>query len=225
MTDQPCPKTVAIIEDDIGIRDSIAEVLEDEGYRVVAADHGLDALDRLAREPEVPCVILLDFSRLVAGRVELSFEPIDLSAVLREVAQRFGDEAQKNKVRLELEAPRTLVGHWDASTLDQIITNLVSNAIKYGREHPVEIWAEEEGGTAKVVVRDHGIGIAAEDQERIFGRFERAVSSRNYGGFGLGLWIAQRGAESMGGHISVESALGQGAAFKLVLPTAPKEQP
>lgn len=60
MTDQPCPKTVAIIEDDIGIRDSIAEVLQDEGYRVVAADHGRDALDRLEREPAVPCVILLD---------------------------------------------------------------------------------------------------------------------------------------------------------------------
>jgi signal transduction histidine kinase len=168
---------------------------------------------------------LLDFSRLVAGRLELTFETIDLSDVLREVAQRFGDEAQKNKVRLELAAPRTLVGHWDASTLDQIVTNLVSNAIKYGREHPVEIWAEEAEGTAKVLVRDHGIGIDPEDQERIFGRFERAVSSRNYGGFGLGLWIAQRGAASMGGHISVESAPGQGAAFTLLLPTAQKEQP
>jgi signal transduction histidine kinase len=161
---------------------------------------------------------LLDFSRMVADRVELSFEELDLAEVLREVGQRFAEEAQRSKVRLELDAPPTLMGRWDANTIDQIITNLVSNAIKYGREHPVEIAAAKEGGSARVVVRDHGIGIAVEDQKRIFGRFERAVSSRNYGGFGLGLWIAQRGAESMGGRISVVSTPGEGAAFTLVLP-------
>jgi signal transduction histidine kinase len=107
--------------------------------------------------------------------------------------------------------------------LEQSISNLISNAIKYGRRKPVIILAvEEEGGVARVAVRDHGIGIAREDQERIFGRFERAVSARNYGGFGLGLWIAHRGVENLGGRISVESEPGQGATFVIELPVARK---
>jgi two-component system OmpR family sensor kinase len=160
----------------------------------------------------------------VAGRIELSFEPIDFCAVVREIAERFADEAQRNKVRLDVDAPGPLIGQWDANALDQIITNIVSNAIKYGRENPVEIWAGQRDGLATLVVRDHGIGIAPEDQERVFGRFERAVSSRNYGGFGLGLWIAQQGAEAMGGRISVKSSLGQGAEFTLELPVERRER-
>jgi signal transduction histidine kinase len=185
--------------------------------RLQGAMHQVDRQTKMINQ-------LLDFSRMVADRVELSFEELDLAEVLREVGQRFAEEAQRSKVRLELDAPPNLMGRWDANTIDQIITNLVSNAIKYGREHPVEITAAKEGGSARVVVRDHGIGIAVEDQKRIFGRFERAVSSRNYGGFGLGLWIAQRGAESMGGRISVVSTAGQGAAFTLVLPIERKEE-
>jgi PAS domain S-box-containing protein len=168
---------------------------------------------------------LLDFSRLVAGRVELTLEEIDLAVLLQEVAQRFMDEAHRNKVQLVVATPPTLMGHWDLNVLDQIFTNLVSNAVKYGREHPVEITLAREGASAKVVVRDHGIGIAPADQERIFDRFERAVSSRNYGGFGLGLWITRRGVENLGGTITVKSAPGQGATFTIELPIEGKPKP
>ncbi len=113
-----------------------------------------------------------------------------------------------------------LVGHWDRIRLEQVITNLLSNAFKYGAHRPVEVRVSREGGFARLCVRDHGIGIAPEDQARIFQRFERAVSERHYGGFGLGLWIVRQIVESLHGDIRVESQPGQGATFIVRLPLA-----
>ena len=101
------------------------------------------------------------------------------------------------------------------------MTNLVGNAIKYGKGAPIEVRVKRVGDLASVIVADHGIGIAAEDQPRIFQRFERAVSSRKFGGLGLGLWITSQLVEAHRGTIEVASEPGKGATFTVTLPLSP----
>jgi signal transduction histidine kinase len=100
------------------------------------------------------------------------------------------------------------------------VTNLLSNAIKFGPGKPIEVFVGAERGVARLVVRDHGIGVAPEERDRIFGRFERAVSERHYGGLGLGLYISRRIVEVHGGSIRYDSRPGDGAAFTVELPCA-----
>src|SRR5581483_10208522 len=128
-------------------------------------------------------------SRIGAGRLELQLEAVDLVEVVGDVLARLRDEAARQNVALRLDGPESVVGTWDRSRVDQIVTNLVTNAIKYGQGKPVDILLGRDGDCAEIRVVDRGIGVAAEQQERIFGKFERAASQRNYGGLGLGLWI------------------------------------
>jgi signal transduction histidine kinase len=109
--------------------------------------------------------------------------------------------------------------------VEQILSNLVSNAIKYGRGKPIEVDTSVEDGAAHVTVSDHGIGIPEEAVSRIFGRFERAASPRHFGGLGLGLFIARQFAEAHGGGISVRSQPGAGSSFTVVLPLEPRSWP
>jgi signal transduction histidine kinase len=163
---------------------------------------------------------LLDLSRLGRDRLELELEDVDLAELVREVVGRFADEAAHAgcEVRLALEPAR---GSWDRFRLDQVVTNLVANALKYGAGRPVTIAVGAAGDRARLEVRDEGIGIAPEAQVRIFERYERAVSEKNYGGFGLGLWIVRRIVEALGGEVRVESAVGRGATFLVELPRSP----
>jgi signal transduction histidine kinase len=164
---------------------------------------------------------LLDISRLSVGKLRLEPEDVDFSALLADVLGRFSDQLRRSGCEIALEAPATLVGRWDRFRLDQIITNLVSNAMKYGPGKPIEISLDgSDAGAALLVIRDHGIGIAPSDQDRIFQRFERAVSERHYGGLGLGLWITRQVVEAMGGSIGVSSRVGEGATFTVKLPRA-----
>ena len=103
------------------------------------------------------------------------------------------------------------------------MTNLVSNAIKFGPGKPVEVTVTVEDEVGIVEVTDHGIGIKPEDQVRIFERFERAVSMRHFGGLGLGLWIVRQIVEALGGTISVESQPGDGSRFTVKLPMRPAD--
>jgi signal transduction histidine kinase len=107
--------------------------------------------------------------------------------------------------------------------LEQILTNLLSNAAKYGQGKPIDVSIEGDEGEYLIRVRDRGIGIAPEDQQRIFERFERAVSERHYGGLGLGLWISRRIAMRLGGTLTVRSRPGEGSIFELRLPRFPSE--
>jgi PAS domain S-box-containing protein len=161
---------------------------------------------------------LLDVSRIAAGRLELHVEAVDLAQVVNEVGLRFSDEAARAGSTLRVHAPSAVVGRWDRNRLDQVVTNLVSNAIKYGDCKPIDVSVESGDDTAVVSIRDRGLGIAPHDQERIFGRFERAASSRHYGGIGLGLWIVKQIIDALGGTVTVESTPGNGSTFKVALP-------
>ncbi|HYG70393.1 MAG TPA: HAMP domain-containing sensor histidine kinase, partial [Anaeromyxobacteraceae bacterium] len=164
---------------------------------------------------------LLDLSRIAAGRLEIELEQVNLAALVRDVAARFEEEAERAGCRLVLDLEEGIAGMWDALRLDEVLTNLLSNAIKYGPGRPVEVRTRRAGDdVALVSVRDHGIGISEADQRRIFERFERAVSKRNYGGFGLGLWISRQIVHALGGEVHVVSAPGEGSTFTVELRNA-----
>jgi PAS domain S-box-containing protein len=166
---------------------------------------------------------LLDVSRVAEGRLRLELGEVDLSQVVQEVLERFQEEAQRTGTRLEVRSTGAVVGRWDRARLEQVVTNLVSNALKYGAGSPVEVSVRSSGAMALLEVRDEGIGIAPGDLERIFGKFERAVSVRKYGGFGVGLYIVRQLVEALGGAVDVESTPGKGTTFQVVLPLAGPE--
>jgi PAS domain S-box-containing protein len=163
---------------------------------------------------------LLDITQITSGRLVVQREEVDLSAVVREAAERWRDTLARASCALRVRVGDSIHGHWDRMRLEQIIDNLVSNAMKYGAGNPVEVVAEADEATVHIVVRDEGIGIAPESQRRIFERFERAVSARHFGGFGLGLWIVRNIVEAFGGEIRVASEPGHGSTFDVVLPRA-----
>jgi signal transduction histidine kinase len=119
---------------------------------------------------------------------------------------------------LELSADTPVVGYFDKRRIEQVTTVLLTNAMKYGANRPIRASVTTEGERARLTIRDFGIGIAREDQERIFERFARAVSVTHYGGLGLGLYIARRVVEAHHGTIRVESTPGAGATFVVDLP-------
>jgi PAS domain S-box-containing protein len=161
---------------------------------------------------------LLDVSHLTMGRLGLLPETVDLVGVVGDVIDRFQPIARDANCAMAVTGPEQLVGQWDRARVDQIMSNLLSNAVKYGRGQPVEVAVDSRDGVATLVVRDRGVGIAESDHARIFERFERAVGAHNYGGFGLGLWIARELVQAHGGTISVESAPDHGASFTVTLP-------
>jgi len=160
---------------------------------------------------------ILDVSRINAGRLALDRERMHLDAVVREVMDRFADLAAESQCAIVLRL-ESVEGVWDRVRLEQVITNLIGNALKYGKGKPVELETARDGSSAILRVIDNGIGIEAEDQKKIFERFERARGTREYGGFGLGLWISRSIVEAMGGQISVQSTPRKGSTFTVTLP-------
>lgn len=163
---------------------------------------------------------LLDVSRLSTGRIDLQPEPMDLSEIVREVIEGFDAELAVARCRLTLSTRGTTTGSWDRLRVEQVIRNLLSNAIRFGAGRPIEVTVDADPEFVRVAVRDHGIGIAPEQQARIFERFERGAGQRS-GGFGIGLWIVRNICVAMGGTVSVDSAVGEGACFTVILPRRP----
>jgi PAS domain S-box-containing protein len=161
---------------------------------------------------------LLDVSRITSGRLVLHPETVDLAALVREEVERSRPEAERAGCELRLQVSGPVESRWDRLRLEQVLSNLLSNALKYGAGRPVEVVLSASDTCAVLRVRDEGIGIDPAVQSRIFERFERAVSDRHYGGLGMGLWIAREIVHAMGGSIHVESAPEQGATFIVELP-------
>lgn len=163
---------------------------------------------------------LLDVSRLMTGRLTLEREPFDLVEMVRDVVERLNEEARRAGCRLVVHAGGPVRGNWDRLRLEQVLTNLVSNALKYAPRTDVEITVGTDGPWATLAVYDRGIGIAPEDIARIFAPFERAVPRRHYGGLGLGLYIARQIVEAHGGTIDVAARPGEGSTFTVRVPAA-----
>ncbi|HXM79876.1 MAG TPA: GAF domain-containing sensor histidine kinase [Thermoanaerobaculia bacterium] len=161
---------------------------------------------------------LLDISRITAGRMDLRIEEVDFAGVVRETVARLEDSLARAGCTLTLEVSDPQRGEWDKLRLEQIVTNLMSNAMKYGAGRPIEVSLSGTPDSVRLEVADFGIGIAPESQSRIFGRFERAVSERNYGGLGLGLWIVRQIVDALAGTVTVQSAAGKGSRFAVELP-------
>lgn len=179
--------------------------------KLLLAARQIHRLDRLVTE-------LLEISRIAARRFRLEREPCDLAEVARDAASRLVANAERAGSTMTVHADEGIDGLWDRSRIEQIVTNLLTNAIKFGAGAPIELTVDRDGEAARIVVRDRGIGIAAPDVERIFQPFERAVPARAYGGLGLGLFIVRQIVEAHGGTIAVTSEPPRGSTFTVRLP-------
>jgi PAS domain S-box-containing protein len=184
--------------------------------RLVKADRQAQQLAQLVDR-------LLDVSRLSSAGVHLEFGEVDLAEVAREVAARFEDPAAQVGCSLELSLDDAVPIRGDRARLDQVISNLLANALKYAPGSPVRISVRRRRDLVELVVEDGGPGIPPEHQKRIFDQYERAVSS-NVPGLGLGLWIVRRIVAAHGGTITVSSSPGAGARFTVVLPAETRRQ-
>lgn len=167
---------------------------------------------------------LLDVSHLTAGRITIENQQVDFGAIVRSVVRRFQEQRASEHHVIDVDAPSAM-GQWDELRLEQLVTNLLDNAIKFGCRKAVCISLRSFADKAQLTVEDHGIGIAPENHARIFRRFERAVSPRNYSGLGLGLYVCHIICEAMGGTITVRSAPNSGSIFTVELPTSPSLAP
>jgi two-component system sensor kinase FixL len=162
---------------------------------------------------------LLDASQLEGGP-RLDVADVELAEVARAAVERVRAQSDAVGIEIALEVP-AIRGRWDAVRLEQVLINLVSNAVKYGLRQPIRVVALIAEPLVHIEVIDRGIGLAASETERIFGKFERAVSTAHYGGLGLGLYIARQIVEAHRGWIAVDSAPGRGSTFRVTLPIVP----
>lgn len=163
---------------------------------------------------------MLDASRVGSRKFAVHPERLDLSRLLREVNDGFAERFARARTPLHLSIEEGVAGRWDGARVAQVVSNLLDNALKFGRSNPVEIELRREGDDAVITVRDHGIGIPADRLAKVFEPFERAVSVRSFGGLGLGLFVARAIVEGHGGRIAVESREGSGTRFTVRLPGA-----
>jgi two-component system OmpR family sensor kinase len=182
------------------------------------------ALERLANqmgEYVKRATTLLDISRITAGKLRIELSVVDLSATMRQAVHRHRAGAERSGCRLEPSIEGEVSGLLDALAIEQIADNLLSNAVKYGAGQPIEVSLMRHGAEARLIVRDYGIGISEEDQARIFCAFERAVTRREEGGFGIGLWVVRHLVDAMHGEIHVTSCRAEGSTFTVTLPLLP----
>ncbi|MCM2277051.1 MAG: PAS domain-containing protein [Oligoflexia bacterium] len=193
----------------VGAEHELRAVLEKSSKMAEAAERQSRRLKELLDD-------LLDLAQIRLGKQTMSKVPTDIVKLAGDVVERF----RPLPVPIALQASTPIVGNWDPARLDQVITNLVSNALKYGDGKPVSLQLEPDpsGALVRLKVADHGKGIPSELHLRIFERFERADTSKKISGLGLGLYIARQVVEAHGGRIWVESELGKGSVFIVELP-------
>ncbi len=178
---------------------------------IQSSDRQLDRLAKLVEE-------MLDIARITNGKLSLELERFNVSALIKEVLDRFSDQVKPSENLVRLEIPDELWVTLDRIRVEQVIVNLLTNALKYGNNQPISISAEAAGDFMSLRFIDHGIGIAKEDQKRIFDRYERAAAPGHVSGLGLGLYIVSQIVRAHGGAISIQSEVGKGSVFTVKLP-------
>ncbi len=160
---------------------------------------------------------MLDISRIDSGKLSMNFEQFDLSNLVQDLVERSSELFAVAGCEVKFETCQSVVGTWDQFRIEQVVINLLINATRYGAGKPIWIQVNSFPDRAQIIVRDQGGGIAKENHERIFQRFERAVGSE-ISGLGLGLYIVTQILDAHHGSIRVESELGKGATFIVELP-------
>lgn len=163
---------------------------------------------------------LLDVTQIEEGELTLNRARVDLADIVKKIANDLAEDFRSAGCAVEIVAKGPVWGSWDPKRMEQVLRNLLGNAIKYGRGQPIRITVDAAGDTAKLSVRDLGIGLSREDRERIFERFERAAPVERFSGMGLGLYISRRIVEAHGGSVEVESLPGSGATFVVSVPVS-----
>jgi two-component system, OmpR family, sensor kinase len=183
----------------------------------------LERMQRLVQEYVGRTERLLDVSRIGSGNLRLEPSSLDLSALVLSVAQRYEVAAARGRSPLDLDVQAGVIAVVDWLAVEQVVENLLSNALKFGIGRPVTLRLRSNGQSARLDVQDHGIGVSADQQARIFGRFEQDVAQHQGVGFGVGLWVANRLLTAMDGRLAVSSRLGEGSTFTVALPLVPPE--
>jgi signal transduction histidine kinase len=161
---------------------------------------------------------MLDVSRMRSGKLSLRPSWVELSGLLRRVVGDLTPQAGIGGNSINLRADTPVSGWWDEFRIEQIVVNLLTNALRYGAKEQVEVLLSMDAGQVRVDVSDRGAGIAPADQERIFEPYERGVHAGAPAGLGLGLYISRQLAEVHGGSLTLRSVPGQGTTFSLMLP-------
>ncbi|MEX3776322.1 ATP-binding protein [Pseudomonas sp. MYb118] len=161
---------------------------------------------------------MLDVSRIRTGKLSIRPTLFDLSELVRTLLQNFAAQIDAAECTVSLDAAQPVLGNWDEFRIEQVISNLLTNALRYGARSPISVKVYSVGQQARVEVRDFGIGIGEENQKRIFQQFERVTAKHAVAGLGLGLFISEQIVTAHGGTITVESRIGEGALFRVCLP-------
>ncbi|MBV6823060.1 hybrid sensor histidine kinase/response regulator [Pseudomonas sp. PD9R] len=161
---------------------------------------------------------MLDVSRIRTGKLSIRPTRFDLAERVRVLLQNFASQIDAAESSVTVDAEQPVVGNWDEFRIEQVISNLLTNALRYGAKSPISVKVYSESGEARVEVRDCGIGISEENQQRIFQQFERVTAKHAVAGLGLGLFISEQIVTAHGGTITVESRIGEGALFRVCLP-------
>lgn len=191
--------------------DAVAFSVEKMERFLYQADRSVDRIVHLVND-------MLDISRVATGRLSLDLENVNVSELVEEVLDRLSPLMEMANCRVSFSSNGKFLVHADKFRIEQVLTNLLTNAAKYAPDKPVEVSVTGNDLQVEIKVTDHGEGIPYENQARIFERFERAVSHHTVSGLGLGLYISKEIVDIHHGTIEVDSTPKQGCTFTVRLP-------
>ena len=185
---------------------------------------GLEEIERLVDAYIRRATVLLDVSRLNSGNISLQIEQVEVSTLIERAAMSMIPMAERAGSEVRLNLQEGIKGHCDETAMEQILENLLSNAIRYGCGQPIEVDLSRHADTVVLSVTDHGVGISDQDQAQIFDRFWKLNHNKTNGGFGVGLWLTRQLVQVLRGEIAVASKPGIGSTFTVTLPLSPHDK-
>lgn len=161
---------------------------------------------------------MFHISQIQSGKLKLEHSQANLGMLVQNVVDSSGQKILTEELTIDIEIQNEIIGKWDTFRIEQVLLNLITNAVKFSDGKPIKIIVAQKEGWAIIDIIDQGIGISPDNQKRVFEKYERAVSRNDYSGLGLGLYISSQIARAHGGQITVDSKLGEGSKFSLHLP-------